>query len=136
MIEYIPMCCVDIVVLHQGRVLLVKRDREPAKNEWWFPGGRILKNERLEKAVKRKAKEEVGLDVEVVRKIGAYETLFKESAIRAKTGTHTVNIVYVVKPKNPLVRLDKDHTAWKWISSAKKENAYIRTVLKDAAVFR
>ena len=38
-IHYMPICCVDVVV-HVGRsFLLVKRIQEPAKNEWWFPGG-------------------------------------------------------------------------------------------------
>jgi len=32
---------VDIIVMNQNKVLLIKRSKEPFKNEWAFPGGRI-----------------------------------------------------------------------------------------------
>ena len=40
--------------------------------QWMFPGGGINKNERPEEAVKREVMEEVGIEVEGLRKIGEY----------------------------------------------------------------
>ena len=56
-LEYIPICCVDVVICHFNKILFVKRNTEPAKNEWWFPGGRVYKNEMLEETAIRKAYE-------------------------------------------------------------------------------
>ena len=36
--------------------LLLLRDNEPEKDNWWFPGGRVIKGETLENAVIRKDK--------------------------------------------------------------------------------
>jgi len=46
-LENIPICCVDIIVSHNGKVLLIHRKEEPAKDKWWVVGGRILKGENL-----------------------------------------------------------------------------------------
>lgn len=60
-LENVPIACVDIAIIVDGSVLLVKRKDAPAKGEWWVPGGRILKGETMKDAAKRKAQEEVGI---------------------------------------------------------------------------
>lgn len=63
---------VSIALIDQGRVLLVKRGKEPAKGKYAFPGGRVEPGESLERAVKRELKEETGLeafDIELLEKI-------------------------------------------------------------------
>src|SRR3989344_3312511 len=90
-IENVPICCVDIVVLHKGKVLLTLRKNEPEKGKWFYQGGRLLKNEKVEDAVKRKAKEEIGIDVKVIKKIGTYEYFCKEySSYKLATGFHAI----------------------------------------------
>jgi len=32
-----PICCMDLVVHHKGKVLLVKRGTDPEKGKWWAP---------------------------------------------------------------------------------------------------
>jgi 8-oxo-dGTP diphosphatase len=44
----------------------------PFKGYWALPGGRMDLGETIEQTVIREVKEETGLDVEVVRKIGEY----------------------------------------------------------------
>jgi ADP-ribose pyrophosphatase YjhB (NUDIX family) len=61
---------VDAVVFDDdGRVLLQHRTDF---DMWGLPGGAIEAGERLTDAIVREVKEESGLDVEVVRLIGAY----------------------------------------------------------------
>ena len=62
-LEHMPIPAVDFVLVHNHQVLLALRKDEPAKGQWWIPGGRVLKNETLETAVKRKALQEVGVEV-------------------------------------------------------------------------
>lgn len=60
-----PQIAVDAVVFaiinDDLKVLLIKRGVKPFKNKWALPGGRILKNESLEKAVVRELEEETGV---------------------------------------------------------------------------
>jgi 8-oxo-dGTP diphosphatase len=53
-------------------ILLIKRDTVPFKGYWALPGGRAEPGETVEQTAVREVKEETGLDVAVVRKIGEY----------------------------------------------------------------
>ena len=58
----IPIACVDLVIINANReVLLVRRVNEPARGEWWFPGGRVHLNQTRENAAKRILLKECGL---------------------------------------------------------------------------
>lgn len=63
----VPLPTVDALIMKDGRLLLVKRTQEPMKGRWWFVGGRVNKNEKLTHAVRRKVREETGLDCRIVR---------------------------------------------------------------------
>jgi 8-oxo-dGTP diphosphatase len=51
---------VSVAILHEGRFLLVRRGRAPAKGLYAFPGGRVEAGETREQAVIREALEETG----------------------------------------------------------------------------
>lgn len=57
------MVGVGAVVVHEGRVLLVQRGKEPLRGRWVVPGGTVELGERLEDAVEREVLEETGLRV-------------------------------------------------------------------------
>jgi hypothetical protein len=42
-VENVPLVSVDLVVEHDGGVLLGKRENEPAQGEWFVPGGTVLR---------------------------------------------------------------------------------------------
>lgn len=110
--ESLPIVCVDLLVVSNGQYLLVKRSQPPAKGQWWFPGGRILKNETIEQACKRKAKEELGLIVNVGEIVSVEESIFDDE----QPVTHTINIVTATYPdnKNQHIKLDKFHSEYQW----------------------
>ena len=56
-----PLASVDILVVHEGRLLLMRRLNEPEKGVWFVPGGRIRYGELLEEAVLGELEEETGL---------------------------------------------------------------------------
>ena len=51
------------VVIHSGRVLLVRRGKEPLRGRWLVPGGTVELGETLEEAVVREVREETGVTV-------------------------------------------------------------------------
>ena len=63
--------CVGAVVLDEaGRLLLVRRGREPSRGLWSVPGGRVEPGETGPDAVRREVREETGLDVVVREPVG------------------------------------------------------------------
>lgn len=61
-----PVAAVAVVTLHEGCVLLVRRDKEPYRGKWSFPGGSIEPGETSREAARREALEETGIEVEVL----------------------------------------------------------------------
>jgi mutator protein MutT len=55
---------VSVLVIDAGRVLLVRRGREPNRGLWALPGGRIEPGERAEAAAIREVREETGIQIE------------------------------------------------------------------------
>lgn len=70
-----PVLGVGVLVEHDGRVLLVKRGREPAKGLWALPGGKVEFKENLKHAAQREMREETGLDVEAGEVIYVFELI-------------------------------------------------------------
>ena len=63
--------CVGAVVLDDaGRLLLVRRGREPSRGLWSIPGGRVEPGEDEVAAVAREVLEETGLRVRVGSPVG------------------------------------------------------------------
>jgi 8-oxo-dGTP diphosphatase len=63
--------CVGAVVTDgQGRLLMIKRGREPGAGLWSIPGGRIEPGESDAEALAREMLEETGLTVQVGRLLG------------------------------------------------------------------
>lgn len=51
------------VVIRDGRVLLIRRGKEPLRGRWLVPGGTVELGETLEEAVVREIREETGVEV-------------------------------------------------------------------------
>ncbi|MFB7254012.1 NUDIX hydrolase [Streptomyces nojiriensis] len=58
------------VVVHEGRVLLVRRRVAEGNLSWQFPAGKVEPGEAWEDAAVRETKEETGLDVSVAGALG------------------------------------------------------------------
>lgn len=60
---------VRLVLVQDGKVLLV---RHTYQSGWFLPGGGIKRNETLEDAARREAREEVGAELGMLRLLGIY----------------------------------------------------------------
>jgi len=61
-----PILGVIAVVAEAGRVVLVRRGKEPSKGWWGFPGGHVELGETVLEAAARELAEETGLSAEPI----------------------------------------------------------------------
>lgn len=132
-----PECCIEVVVQHDGGVLLAKRSNEPAKGEWFWPGGRLYKGETFEAAVHRIAREELGLNVEIFDRLGVYSHYWDSSAVAGEPSRHTVNVVFLVRPAetNPTIELDDQHDDYRILTTTDNDlHKYVQLYIEDASI--
>ncbi len=114
LIEIAPVLCIDVILkTSDSRYILFKRENEPLKGEWWVSGGRVLKGEKVQDAVTRKLREEIGtFKFSQPRFTGGwYEDFFEFSSL-GRGKYHTVSLVFeaMVEPED--IRLDSQHSEY------------------------
>ena len=67
-----PSLTADICVIHDGRILLIKRGGHPYINHWALPGGFANKDEPLENTASRELAEETGVQNKDMELIGVF----------------------------------------------------------------
>jgi mutator protein MutT len=72
---------VGAVVVHHGRVLLVRRGKEPLLGRWVVPGGAVELGETLEQAVVREVREETGLTVRPREILTVFDRIEREAGV-------------------------------------------------------
>ena len=70
--KYTGKTSTAIIPYPGNKILLIKRKTIPFKDYWALPGGRMEPNETVEQTIVREVREETGLDVTIVGKIGEY----------------------------------------------------------------
>lgn len=86
----------DVVILYGGGIVLVRRKNEPFKDFWAIPGGFVEYGERVEEAAVREAKEETGLDVQLIGLIGVYSDPGRDPR------GHTVTTAFLARGRGQL----------------------------------
>lgn len=104
-----PIVSVDLLVHHQGGLLLGKRENEPVKGEWFVPGGMVHKNEALDEAVHRVAIKELGTDVVIEGQLGTFEHFYANAEVPDVDGKHYLATAYIVTLKSEVITPDDQH---------------------------
>ena len=58
-----PKVAAGAIVVHEGRIALIRRAINPARGKWTFPGGYVDRGEPVDRAAVRETWEETGLRV-------------------------------------------------------------------------
>ena len=80
------------VVIVNGRVLLVRRGKEPLRGRWVIPGGTVELGETLQEALVREVAEETGLVVKPREVVLVFDRIQKDAS---GVGYHYVIIDYL-----------------------------------------
>jgi mutator protein MutT len=74
-----PVVGVGGVVVHDGRVLLIRRGKPPLVDRWVIPGGTVELGETLLEALVREMEEETALRVEPTELLTAFDRVERDS---------------------------------------------------------
>jgi 8-oxo-dGTP diphosphatase len=95
-----PHPTVDVIIEHDGGVVLIERKNPPPG--WAIPGGFVEVGESVETAAVREAREETGLDVELRELLSVYS-----DPARDPRG-HTLAVVFIGTPVGGRLEADTD----------------------------
>lgn len=100
-----PVLTTDGLIVEREKILLVKRDIEPFKGFWVLPGGHVDYNERVEQAVKREVKEELGIRIEIKDLVGVYSDPERDPRY------HSVSVAFELKRQGGKISLNEEAVA-------------------------
>lgn len=110
-----PLVGVGALIQDGERYLLIKRAAEPDAGFWSIPGGMIEVGEMAEEAAVREAREETGLEVEVVKLLGVVDKIVRDKDSRIKF--HFVIADYLVRPVRGTLRAGSDALEARWVDA-------------------
>ena len=93
-----PLPTVDLIIEYNKGIILIKRRNPP--EGWALPGGFVDCGESLEDAAVREAKEETGLDVDLLRQFHTYSAPDRDPRL------HTITTVYIARAEGKAVAGD------------------------------
>ncbi len=107
-----PLVGVGAVVVHENRVLLVRRGSEPLKGHWTLPGGVLEVGVTLDAGVAREVREETGLQVEVVELVEILDRIHRDGE---RVRYHYVIADYLCRVTGGELRAASDADAVRWV---------------------
>lgn len=104
--------CGAAILDEQGRILLIRRLKQPEAGAWGLPGGRIEFGERAQTTARREILEELGIEIRLTGLACIAET------INAGDGRHWIAPVFTARIVSgvPAIREPDKHDALGWFS--------------------
>lgn len=117
-IKNTPLISIDLIVKNSlDEVLLGKRVNKPAVNSWFVPGGRIYKDESIEKAFKRITSSELGVEIDInhAKFKGVYQHFYDDNVFDDEFSTHYIVLAFELHITNTPMH-DNQHETFRWYS--------------------
>ena len=115
-IDSAPLISIDILLKKDNKILLGKRINKPAQGYFFSTGGRVNKNETIDSAMGRIAKNELNIELKTTPKfIGVFEHFYDDS-IYEDVSTHYVNLAYEYEVEEILNLPTEQHDEYRWFA--------------------
>jgi len=141
-----PLISIDLLVKKDNRILLGRRINKPAQGFLFSIGGRVYKDETINSAMMRIAKNELNFElsfstslrgVKLTPKfVGVFEH-FYDDGIYKDVSTHYINLAYEVDIDNEMLNLPtKQHNEYQWLTinellKSKQVHKYVKDYFRD-----
>ena len=131
-----PLISIDLLVKKDNKILLGKRINKPAQGYLFSIGGRVYKNETIDSAMMRIAKNELNIELKLTpRFIGVFEHFYDDS-IYQDVSTHYVNLAYEIEIEETLNLPNEQHNEYQWLTidellESKQVHKYVKDYFKD-----
>ena len=111
-----PYLAVSAAIFRDGKVLVVRRARNPALNLYTLPGGAVEIGETLLQAVSREVREETSLEVEPVALAGQREVIARDGQGRVER--HFVILCFAARWRSGEAVLNEELDDARWLNPA------------------
>lgn len=108
-----PVVAVSALICEGERILLIRRDGEPARGQWSVPGGVLKLGETLKDGTIREVREETGLMVEVGDTVEVGENIIRDR--EGRVVFHYVLIDYWARPVAGKAQAASDASDVMWV---------------------
>jgi 8-oxo-dGTP diphosphatase len=109
-----PIAGVGAIVWKDGRILLVKRGKEPNRGKWTVPGGVVELGETLHEALKREVREECSIDIEVEKVLDMFDAITRDDDGRVRY--HFIIIDFMAKYAGGEIKAGSDADDCRWVT--------------------
>jgi 8-oxo-dGTP diphosphatase len=111
-----PFLAVSAAIVRDGKVLVVRRARNPALHLYTLPGGVVEAGETLFEAVKREVREETQLAIEPVALAGNREVIVRDE--KGAVERHFVILSFAARWLSGEPALNEELDDARWITAA------------------
>jgi 8-oxo-dGTP diphosphatase len=110
-----PIAGVGAVIVQDEKLVLIRRGVEPDKGKWSIPGGGVELGETVRDTAVREAKEECGLDIELVgdTPMDALDKMVPDEKGRLRY--HYILLQFLARPKGGTLKPTSDATEARWV---------------------
>ncbi len=111
-----PYLAVSAAIFRDGRVLIVRRARPPARGIYTLPGGGVELGETLEQAVIREIREETALEIEPIALAGYRQAIGHDAEGRIER--HFVILPFAARWLSGDIALNEELAEAHWLKPA------------------
>jgi 8-oxo-dGTP diphosphatase len=126
-----PYLAVSAAIIHDSKVLVVRRARKPALHLYSFPGGVVDSGETLMQAVTREVREETALEIEPVALAGHREVIVRDAQDRVER--HFVIWSFAARWRSGEVVLNEELDDARWLDPSELAGLQTTEGLADIA---
>ena len=126
-----PYLAVSAAIVRAGKVLVVRRARQPAQSFYTFPGGAVEVGETLNEAAIREVREETSLAIEPVALAGHREVISRDAQGRVER--HFLILCLAAHWRSGDVKLSEELDDARWVTPAEISGLRTTDGLADIA---